>query len=74
LASSQHVTYKLKDVHFLTVSNEILYNSKKGELELLNIKTLLQIPAPFIIFQMDIHSYNRLESSSLSCHEQVISI
>jgi hypothetical protein len=75
-ASSQHVTYKLKDGTLSYSVRMKFYITQKGELELLNtIKTLLQIPSPIyhISNGHTSYSYNRLESSLLSCHEQVIS-
>jgi hypothetical protein len=58
--STQHV-YKLKEYTFLQCRMKF-YITQKGELELLNQDQAL-FPASFIIFQMDISSYNRLESS-----------
>jgi hypothetical protein len=64
--------YKLKDGFLL---NEILYNSK-DELELLQqINTKICFKFNTIYHISRIHSnikYNRLESSSLLCHQQVL--
>jgi hypothetical protein len=72
-ASSQHVTYKLKDSTLSYSVRMKFYITQKGELELLNTEYNFKFPAYLSQDGHTSYKYNRLESSSLSCHEQVVS-
>ncbi len=75
-ASSKNVVYKSKNGTLSYSVRMKFYVTQKDELELLNtIKTLFQI-SNRIYYISNGHTsdkYNRLESSSLTCHKQVIS-
>jgi hypothetical protein len=56
-ASSQHVTYKLKDSTLSYSVRMKFYITQKGELELLNTEDPFKFPA-YLYFKMDIQVIN----------------